>query len=71
MVEDMQMHYLQQRYSHMSPASIQEGGLYAALHHDDYWYRYVVSFYLVGYLQLLLLVFCQLLNSVAPVNTAV
>jgi hypothetical protein len=47
-MEDMQTQYVQQTYSHLSPDSIQEGGLYAALHHDGHWYRYVVSSYLDG-----------------------
>ncbi|KDR21575.1 Tudor domain-containing protein 7 [Zootermopsis nevadensis] len=43
MMVDMQIQYMQQKYSHPMPDSIHEGGLYAALHHDGYWYRVCVS----------------------------
>jgi hypothetical protein len=43
MMQDMQTQYSQQRYSHPSPDSIKEGGLYAAFHDDGHCYRYVVT----------------------------
>lgn len=49
---DMQIQYMQQKYSHPMPDSIHEGGLYAALHHDGYWYRYVVGPYLTWHLEI-------------------
>jgi hypothetical protein len=37
----MQVQYSQQRHQHPSVDTIKEGRLYAALHHDGSWYRYV------------------------------
>jgi hypothetical protein len=43
MMRDMQVQYNQQRYEHPSVDKIKEGRLYAVLHHDGHWYRYVAT----------------------------
>jgi hypothetical protein len=43
MMKDMQTQYKQLRYPHPTVDNIKEGRLYAALHHDGLWYRYVVT----------------------------
>jgi len=44
MMESMQAEYKQQKYPHPPLDSVKEGELYAALHHDGNWYRYVTTF---------------------------
>lgn len=43
---NMQTEYKQQKYPHPPLDSVKEGELYAALHNDGNWYRYVGTFYL-------------------------
>ncbi|PSN45877.1 hypothetical protein C0J52_11031 [Blattella germanica] len=43
MMEDMQSHYIENKYPHPTPENVHEGGLYAALHNDNHWYRVCVS----------------------------
>ena len=43
MMESMQAEYKQQKYPHPPLDSVKEGELYAALHHDGHWYRYVAT----------------------------
>jgi hypothetical protein len=46
MMANMQTEYKQQKYPHPPLDSVKEGELYAALHNDGNWYRYVGTFYL-------------------------
>jgi hypothetical protein len=45
-MKSMQAEYKQQKYPHPPLDSVTEGELYAALHHDGLWYRYVDTFIL-------------------------
>jgi hypothetical protein len=44
MMASMQAEYKQQKYPHPPLDSVYEGELYAALHNDGHWYRYVATF---------------------------
>lgn len=42
-MEGMQREYKEQKYPYPPLHSVKEGELYAALHHDGHWYRYVAA----------------------------